>query len=59
LRTTSLRPFGVDKRLKLVHLGFHDRILRNDIGTESNEALHRRGLLLRRQLENFAFVGKP
>jgi hypothetical protein len=59
LRMTSLRPFGVDNRLKLVHLGLHRGILRNDIGTERNEALHHRGLLLRRQIENFAFVGKP
>jgi hypothetical protein len=31
----------------------------NDIGTERNEGLHHRGLLLRWQIENFAFVGKP
>jgi hypothetical protein len=59
LRMTSLRPFGVDKRLKLVHLGLHHGILRNDIGTERNEGLHHRGLLLRWQLENLTFVGKP
>jgi hypothetical protein len=59
LRMKSLGPFSVDKRLKLLHLGLHHGILRNDIGAERNEGLHHRGLLLRRQLENFAFVGKP
>jgi hypothetical protein len=58
-RMKSLRPFSVDKRLKLLHLGLHHRILRNDMGTESNKGLHHRGLLPRRQLENFAFVDKP